>query len=156
MSILSTTILGALLGQGDDLARENIAHNKAVLLDCLRSAGAHGAVVEYEGYGDSGDVTDVCIVGPDMTPMSILGNVEIHDYDRRYENGQWVYARTAHVLPVADALTRFAEAVVVLHHEGYENNDGGAGEVHFEVAPGHVRLEHRDYYTESIYTGTEL
>ncbi|MGS1053287.1 DUF6878 family protein [Burkholderia glumae] len=42
------------------------------------------------------------------------------------------------------------------HHPGFENNDGGSGEVYFEVDSMRVWIEHRDYYTESIYSENEL
>lgn len=160
MPNLSSTIQFAILtnslSQGDTLARENVTRNKAILLDILKAAGAHSAVVEYSGYGDSGSVNSVSIFGVDTTPMSILGDVQFYDHDSRYENGQWTYSPVAHVLPVGDAMTRLTELVVALHHAGYENNDGGSGELNFDVGTGRVWLEHRDYYTESILTETEL
>ncbi|MCO8402843.1 DUF6878 family protein (plasmid) [Burkholderia cenocepacia] len=155
-SIIPFAILTDSSNQGDALARENVARNKAILLGLLKAAGARSAVVQYSGYGDDGSVIGVQIFGADTMPMSILGDVQIHDHDTRYENAQWTYSPVVHVLPVDDAMTRLADLVVALHHAGYQDGDGGAGELNFDVESGRVWLDHRDYYTESIVTETEL
>ena len=54
------------------------------------------------------------------------------------------------------ALSDYAMEAVYQHHRGWENNEGGYGEVIFDCEAGTVRIEHFDYFVESEYTETEL
>ena len=53
-------------------------------------------------------------------------------------------------LPLRDALEEFCEQLIDFHgHRGYENNDGGSGDVRIEVEGGTYTHGHNDYYVES-------
>lgn len=133
-----------------------LAHNRAVLLDALRAAGAATAVIRYSGYGDEGNANETSIVT--ATGESLRGDqtVTVVCEDSRYVNDQWQSAQMAAVISLRDALDAFADRAVALHHPGFENNDGGEGEITFDCAAGTVCMAHRDYYVESCCTDTDL
>lgn len=133
-----------------------LSHNRTVLLDALRAAGAASAVVTYSGYGDSGNTNEIQIL--DAEGQEIRGNqtVSIQREDGRYVDGQWQSTCFAADMSLRDALDAFADRVVGHYHAGYENGDGGEGEITFDCASGTVRMAHRDFYTEHVNTDTEL
>ncbi|WP_298434990.1 DUF6878 family protein [Ottowia sp.] len=130
--------------------------NKALLLETLKAAGAVHATVSYSGGGDEGSAESVEARGVDGTPIDLSGSVSQFVEHSHYADGRWQSAVAEEERPLDDALLDFAMEAVDAHHGGWENNDGGAGEVIFDCTSGSVRLEHRDYYTESIYTETTL
>ncbi|WP_186065249.1 DUF6878 family protein [Burkholderia gladioli] len=151
-AIMLEHVHGAVASQYDEL----IANNKATLLDAMVTAGVQQCMVSYAGFGDSGDVNDVHLTSQDGAPMSALGAVDIAVQDNRYVDGAWTTSIGSKTMSISEALSYFADLVVNRYHPGFENNDGGSGEVYFEVDTSRVWNEHRDYYTESIYSEHDL
>ena len=82
-------------------AAEQRVETRATLLSELRTLGVTNIEVQYEGYGDSGNVEDVVV-----TPDAITLTEELR---RRVEDFGWDFAY---------ALS-----------PGFENNEGGYGEL---------------------------
>jgi hypothetical protein len=133
-----------------------LSHNRTVLLDALRAAGAASAVIAYSGNGDSGNATEIRIL--DAAGQDIPGtqNVTVRQQASRFVHGKWLATESEVSLPLSDALDAFADRAVGHYHTGFENGDGGDGEITFECAAGTVCLSHRDFYTEHIATDTDL
>jgi hypothetical protein len=133
-------------------ADEAIQANKLLLLEALRAAGCKTALVGYYGEGDSGSVNDVKV----EPEIDLQLQVAFFAPSNHFEAGVWHVSYRKVLMPLHCALEAFADDVVVKHHEGYENGDGGSGELTFDCDSGEVRLDHRDYYVESVSTETVL
>ncbi len=130
--------------------------NKALLLQALKATGAVQATVSYSGSGDEGGAENVEARGADGAPLDLGGSVSQFVEHSHYADGRWQSAVADEERPLDDALLDFAMEAVNAHHGGWENNDGGAGEVIFDCTSDSVRLEHKDYYIESVCTETTL
>lgn len=137
-------------------AQERMARNKKSLLDALKRAGAVRATVGYSGGGDEGFANEAAGFGADSTPVDLSDSLSVFIEHSHFLNGQWQSAVVQEERPLDDALSDFAMEAVEGRHGGWENGDGGAGEVVFDCASEQVRIEHNDYYTESDYTETTL
>lgn len=133
-------------------ADEAIIANKQLLMDALRAAGGKRAQIDYSGDGDSGQVNDV-VVEP---AIPLAREVPFFASSSTFEGGAWQVTYKQVALSLQHALEAFAYDVVTKHHDGYENGDGGSGEVIFDCESGGVLLEHRDYYVECVSTETQL
>lgn len=133
-----------------------LSHNRTVLLDALRAAGAAYAVITYSGFGDSGNANAIQIL--DTGGQEVHGDqaVSVLREDGRYVYGQWQSTQSMGELSLRDALDAFADRALDRYHPGFEDNDGGEGEITFDVAAGTVCMAHRDFYVESTHTETDL
>lgn len=117
------------------------AHKESIFV-VLKNAGVKSAVVSYSGSGDSGDAESVTY-DPDGTYENIT--VPIADNDE-----------PPIVKSLDEALIDYAMHLIEDRHGGWENNDGGSGEVTFDVKKGSIHIEHHDYYTESTVSEHSL
>ncbi|QKL61258.1 hypothetical protein HI808_06030 [Ralstonia solanacearum] len=133
-----------------------LSHNRTVLLDALHAAGAATAVISYSGYGDSGNANEIQIL--DAGGQAVTGDqtVSLMREDARYVDGQWQSTHALTDMSLRDALDAFGDRAVSLHHPGFENNEGGDGEITFDCIAGTVCMAHRDHYVEHIHTDTDL
>ena len=109
---------------------EREAANKAgrsELLPQLRALGITEVTAEYEGYGDSGNVEDV-VVSPDTITLT-------EDLRRRVEDFGWDFAY---------ALS-----------PGFENNEGGYGELTWALEADKIDVSHSNRYIETNTTEHE-
>ncbi|MFV8529735.1 DUF6878 family protein [Ralstonia pseudosolanacearum] len=133
-----------------------LSHNRTVLLDALRTAGAASAVISYSGYGDSGNANEIQILDAGGQALTGDQTVSIMREDARYVDGQWQSTQAMVDVNLSDALDAFADRAVGHYHPGFENNEGGAGEITFDCIAGTVCMAHRDHYVEHIHTDTDL
>ncbi|AXW09998.1 hypothetical protein CJO90_05665 [Ralstonia solanacearum] len=133
-----------------------LSHNRAVLLDTLRAAGAATVVITYSGQGDEGNPNAIQILDAGGEEIAPGLTVTIQQEEVRYVNGQWQSTCTTVDLNLCDALEAFADRAVDRYHAGYWNGEGREGEITFDVAAGTVCMAHRDHYLESILTETNL
>ncbi len=144
--------------EGDAKAQNDpvLATNKPKLLDALRNAGAARAIVSYAGEGDSGNASAVEIYGAYEKEIAPRHPVEVAQTRSAYVDGQWQIHVEHVVMPLPDALCAYADHAIDLFHAGFENGEGGSGEVTFDVPAGAVTMEHRDYFVEYNTTYTDL
>lgn len=101
--------------------REDEAKSRrSVLLPKLRAAGVTELVTTYDGCGDSGNVEDVRIEPETAAPATNAFDHEITDF-------VWVFAYALHT--------------------GFEINEGGYGELRWNVAEDLIDLDHSDRVT---------
>tara|TARA_R110002051_G_scaffold15280_1_gene48013 strand:+ start:385 stop:768 length:384 start_codon:yes stop_codon:yes gene_type:complete len=100
---------------------------RAALLSELRALGVTRIEVQYEGYGDSGNVEDV-LVSPDTITLT-------EEMRRRVEDFGWDFAY---------ALS-----------PGFENNEGGYGELTWALATDKIDVSHSNRYIETSTTEHE-
>jgi len=108
----------------DDMARERVAADeackaeRAALLPLLRERGIQHIEAQYDGYGDSGNVSDIALTPEDAT---------LDDLQSRVSDLVW---------DVAYGL-----------HPGFEINDGGEGTLTWDVVADRIDVDHANFYT---------
>jgi len=100
---------------------ENIRNERAELLALLRNAKITGIEANYDGYADSGNVSELS-----ATPES----VEVGELDSRLRDFTW---------DIASML-----------HPGFEIDDGGEGTLTWDVTEDRIDLDHADFFSERI------
>ena len=108
-------------------AAEQRVETRAALLTNLRALGVTSIEVQYEGYGDSGNVEDV-VVTPDTITLA-------EELRRRVEDFGWDFAY---------ALS-----------PGFENNEGGYGELTWAIEADQIDVSHSNRYIETETTEHE-
>ena len=108
-------------------AAEQRVETRASLLCQLRALGVRSIEVQYEGYGDSGNVEDV-VVTPDTIILT-------EDLRRRAEDFGWDFAYA--LCP------------------GFENNEGGYGELTWSLETDKIDVSHSNRYIETNTTEHE-
>jgi hypothetical protein len=120
---------------------------REIVFPMLAANGIAEAVIRYDGYADEGSIEDVELY--DTTAQAFAP-----------DHGIW----NAHIATAADprwkdrafggrvrlVLEEIAEWLLELHCDGYENNDGGYGEIRLDIAEGTMTHEHsqRRYVTD--------
>ena len=108
-------------------AAEQRVVTRVALLSELRAVGVTKIEVQYEGYGDSGNIEDV-VVTPDTISLS-------EELRRRVEDFGWDFAY---------ALS-----------PGFENNEGGYGELTWALEADKIAVSHSNRYVETDTTEHE-
>ena len=93
----------------------------------LRALGVTLLEVQYEGYGDSGNVEDVT-----PSPLAIKLESEVN---RRVEDFAWDFAYAL--------------------NPGFENNEGGYGSLEWNLETDKITISHSNRYVESDTTEYE-
>jgi hypothetical protein len=121
--------------------------NKAVLFEALAQAGIATVLVEFDGYGDSGQIEDIrAHGGPDIAVNLPECNVEI----ARVEYGSPEIVRG--IYTVKEAIERLAYDFLEETHGGWENNEGAYGDFLFDVAQRTITLNYNERIETSEYT----
>ena len=97
----------------------------------LQSLGVAEVSVDYSGYGDSGAIDFVDFEDAGGKPI----DVEARD---------------------AGLVDDLRELVYEFLPDGFENGDGGQGDLYIDVVSGTVRLDHGENYTETRSTTREF
>ncbi len=108
-------------------AAEQRVVTRVALLSELRAVGVTKIEVQYEGYGDSGNIEDV-VVTPDTISLS-------EELRRRVEDFGWDFAY---------ALS-----------PGFENNEGGYGELTWSLEADKIDVSHSNRYIATNTTEHE-
>ena len=125
------------------LADEALPINKTALFDALADAGIATVVVEFDGYGDSGQIEDIVARRVDdevIEPPEVVVEIASPTWD----GAGLEYRR----LPLADAIETLVYDFLREAHPGWENNDGAYGEFTFDVASRSISLDHNSRYTD--------
>lgn len=93
-----------------------LRERRDALLAALRTAGATRVIILYDGYGDEGNVNDVTIE-PEGIGLDAENakSLEVYGWDQAYSL-----------------------------HPGFENNEGGNGELVWDVVNDKMSLTHND------------
>jgi hypothetical protein len=108
-------------------AAEQRVETRAALLTELRGLGVTGIDVQYEGYGDSGNVEEVTV-----TPGTVTLTEELR---RQVEDFGWDFAYSL--------------------SPGFENNEGGYGELAWALETDKIDVSHSNRYIETNTTEHE-
>ncbi len=134
--------------QARDRLRDSIRpENKAALFNALAQAGITTVLVEFNGYGDSGQIEDISAhAGPDVAVKLPKGNVDIAKVEY---GGLEILRRT---LSVKEAIEHLAYNLLEETHGGWENNEGAYGDFLFDVAERTITLNYNERIETSEYS----
>ena len=121
--------------------------NKAALFDALSRAGITKVVVNFDGYGDSGQIEQVeARAGDDVLVGLPLDQIEF--VEPVYGDPEKV-ERSTHT--VSEAIETLVYAFLEQTHDGWEDNDGAYGDFTFDVENRTITLDYNGRYTECLY-----
>ncbi len=124
-------------------ADEILPANKAVLFDALAAAGITSVHVEFDGYGDSGQIEDITVKAGEEPAELPDERIEIFD-------PVWGSADLEkQTVTIGEAIEALAYAFLRQTHAGWENNDGAYGDFTFDVATRTISLDYNERYTSS-------
>jgi hypothetical protein len=119
--------------------RVELAARKAIILQLLKDAGVAQATMEYDACGDSGQIHKIKAFdasGKDVSPR--------------------LKGKTRSGETLVETLDELAWQVLQHFHDGFENGEGGCGEIIVDVAAGTMMLDHNDRIVETVNTMTEV
>jgi hypothetical protein len=123
-------------GRGDEEQRQldRLPAAKAAILAALKATRAANVTIEYDGEGDSGQITGITA----MTARGKAAKLPKGPFSLQLYDAQSSY------VSFEDALDAFAWTVLRVYHGGFENNDGGFGTLTINVAEETITLDHND------------
>ncbi|QMW24672.1 hypothetical protein H3309_12920 [Sandaracinobacteroides saxicola] len=113
------------------------------IFDALITAGIVSLVVNFDGYGDSGQIESITAMGPD-------GEMALPEISIAYASPARADADDPvdrQPMPLAKAVETLCYDLLRQTHAGWENNDGAFGDFTFDVAARTIGLDHNDRYT---------
>lgn len=122
-------------------AGELTATNKSALFAVLTKAGITTVTVQFDGYGDSGQVEEIAAHRGDDAAELPDTTIEIVS---AVWGGDEVRGQNC---SVTEAIETMAYDFLGQTHGGWENNDGAYGEFTFNVAGGTISLDYNERYT---------
>ena len=122
-----------------DAKREQIKE----ILKMIRAAGGKRITVEFDGSGDSGSITGV-VIEPKGMDFSVVYNED----KSTWKDGVWHTESTPKTQPVNDALEQICYDMLERTGIDWYNNDGGFGQLEFDLETGETNLEVSQRYTE--------
>lgn len=121
--------------------------NKAALFETLARVGITTVLVEFDGYGDSGQIENITAhASPDIAVSLPECKVEI----ARVDYGSLDIIRRT--LSVKEAIEQLAYDFLEETHGGWEDNQGAYGDFLFDVAERTITLNYNERIESSEYT----
>jgi hypothetical protein len=115
--------------------------NKAKLIDALAAAGVAEVVVDFDGYGDSGQIEDIHV-------RSGGEEIDMPEGDVEHSEALWGKPEPERsLIGFGLAVERLAYRVLEQTHDGWENDEGAYGDVIFNVAERSITLRYNERYT---------
>jgi len=106
----------------------------------LRVKGVHTVVMTYSGSGDSGWFDAPSYLNEKDEHLSHLVGVKVPNV--------LLYGEDRITMDLDDAMDVLGSLWQSKHHGGWENNDGGHGEMTFYVEEGRIENEFNQAYTQ--------
>jgi len=108
-----------------------IAKNIDACTKAMQELGIKGMRLEYSGSGDSGDYMDLTVEGDDDAAEKhfVTGYRMVYEKDG---DGQKEFARPFKTSLKSLALGGVFERLMDEYHSGYENDNGGGGEMYLD------------------------
>lgn len=118
--------------------------NKASLFAALRNAGIASVTVNFDGYGDSGQIEDITAVSADQSECEIPATIVELQLLSFGENEPICVSQ-----PLQEAVETLSYALLGSVHCGWENNEGAFGDFTFDVAAGTISLDYNERFASS-------
>lgn len=120
------------------------ATNKNIVFDALAAAGITTIVITFDGYGDSGQIEDIQVRGPDGIDLSQI-RIRLTVLDWRTETPE------EREVSLHECVEDLAYGYLKQTHDGWENGGGAYGEFTFDVAKATISLDYNERY-EAVET----
>lgn len=136
------------MNQYYQLRWQALATNRDTIMAALKQHAIDRVTVVYSGGGDSGDIDHLATQPAEAIALLEDSHIQYQLPTIQVIEGSSRCALEAQELGLAEALREWTLAW--LHHQqgGWENDDGGSGEMIVEVAAESFALNHIAYYTE--------
>ena len=123
------------------------AHNKNLIFDVLAEAGIRKLTVDFDGYGDSGQIDEVEAWSTDQVWPTGAERIPVPS-GRKLQLASPVPGNPPVEMTLQEAIETLAYDYLEETHMGWENNDGAFGTFVFNVPDRSITLEHNERYTE--------
>jgi hypothetical protein len=117
--------------------------NKKVLFAILMEHGITAVIVNFDGYGDSGQIEDITAQNDDVAVE--LPDERIEIFCAAWDSPE--IERQTHT--VHEAIEALSYDFLAQTHCGWENNDGAYGDFTFDVTANSITLDYNERYTAS-------
>ena len=117
--------------------------NRTAVFDSLTTLGITAVQVEFDGYGDSGQIESTTAFSGEASTE--LGDAVVQAYNEAREAGRPL---TVTSTPLREAIEDLCYAFLEQEHEGWEIDDGGNGRFEFNVAERAITLSITKKYSE--------
>lgn len=143
----AVSLFGAEWDQQERVYREHaktaLERNKQIVFELLVRRGITKVIVNFDGYGDSGQIENIVAYAGDTTVE--LPGEQIDIFEPTW--GSTEIGRKSCTL--YEAIEAMSYDFLEQTHSGWENNDGAYGDFTFDVAEGEIRLDYNERYTAS-------
>ncbi len=132
------------------LCRSIVPENKRVLFETLAAHGIAAVIVQFDGCGDSGQIEDIEVQGPDRPAGLPIDSIEI-------ANVSWDGLKISRkTMCVHEVIEHLAYDFLRETHRGWEDNEGAYGTFTFDVGKRTILLEFNERHMESDYSEHEF
>ena len=121
--------------------RASLVAKKTPVVAALAKLGIATVTAVYDGEGDSGQIDSITAHGADGTERPLEGDILVGDQPPE---------------AIHEALDAFFWDCLTAYHDGFENNDGGYGEITIDVATASVTIEHNQRFTDIDSSSQEI
>lgn len=125
--------------------------NKAAILDALAAAGITRVAVNFDGYGDSGQIENIDAYRGESEFVA-LPETEVTIASASWGDPGIV----AQTMMLEAAIEQMAYDLLSSAHGGWENNDGAHGEFRFDVRERVIALDYNERFTSSEFYSHEF
>jgi len=139
----------------------NSRKNKAAIVSALAHAGVKKARLTYEGEGDSGMLSYTTL--EPQPDSQVVEAIEVGFFECRYQrtlqtiqNQKAELVTEERLLGLEHVLEALLWQLVEKDHDGWEEDNGGGGELVIDVERGEIKLYHFDrimveHHTDHLY-----
>lgn len=128
----------------DALAAELHPANKASVFAVLRDADIVKVVVQFDGYGDSGQIEEITVTDADGAERTLPDvAVTLRQVDFGEEQPRILSQ------PLQEAIETMTYGLLSSSHCGWENNEGAFGDFVFDVTAGTILLDYNERFESS-------
>lgn len=139
--------------QYDAMYNDANQQNRFAVFDALTAAGITKVTVEFDGYGDSGQIQSITFQAGASAAELPRTSVTIHDVSHLRRGDHEETVEKVEQQPVAEAIEGLCYGYLEEHHGGWEIDDGSFGRFEFNVADRAISLEFNGRFSDVV---TEL
>lgn len=121
----------------------SLVATKTTIFDVLASAQIAMVAVGFDGSGDSGQIDEPTAYGADDSKLPLPAVdviVTIEEFGREAAPGPRV---------LNDAIRDLASSLLERQHGGWEDNEGGFGEILFDTAERSITIEFNERFVDT-------
>ncbi len=136
-------------------ANELFAINKKTVCTDLQAAGVDSVFVTYAGHGDSGGIDGVTYYDEQehqVVEQNIKSKrVQFLELHCAWQEGERKVSVETREKNLHEAVVDLCYAAIeVAGFDGYENDDGGEGQITIKVKSQEININHRKYITDVL------